>query len=275
MSSPENMSKRERQKQRREVKLQRQRAAQARARRSRLLTFAVLGVILLALIGAFVWQKVEENRQEEARRLAALENLEAAGCTEVQNPPDAGTGHLDQATLVQRPPETLYTDRPATSGEHFGQWIKTGVYDVLIDERALVHNLEHGYVLAYYTEGAPAEDVTALKQYAQEQIDDGKYQKIIVSPWDGELADGANFAYVAWTHRQLCEEFDDNIFGVFVDDFHSASGDAPPAEKGISPHLEEGGGTIDPKGEPFLLPPLGTEEVPTEGMTEAATESTS
>jgi hypothetical protein len=274
VSSSENMSKRERQKQRRDAKLQQQRAAQAKSRRARLLTFAVLGVILAGLIGAFVYNKAEENRLAEERKAAVQAKLDDLGCTETEKLEDQGAGHFSNEELAATPPDVAFPDRPATSGKHFGNWLMTGVYDQRLDERALVHNLEHGYILGYFDEGADEAQVEALKTYAQELIDD-KLPKIIVSRWDGDLPDDANFAYVAWNNRQLCKEFDEEVFLTFAEDFHSSNGDAPPAEKGISPHLEEGNGTIDPGTEDFLLPPLGSQAVPSEGMDSGASESTS
>jgi hypothetical protein len=278
VSSSDNVSKRERQKQRRDAKLAQQRAAEVKARRARLLIFVILGLLAAAGIGALIWNQ-QQNAAEEAARLArAKEVLEEVGCDTIENPKDPGLGHLDNATLDQQPPEALYSDRPAFGGQHYGNWIKTGVYDELIDERALVHNLEHGYILAYYDESADEEQVDALKAEAEKHID-GKYKKIIVSPWDGEFPkEGKNFAFVAWAHRQQCEEFDADVFSVFVEQFHSANGDAPEDEKGIPPHLAAGGGTIDPGDDPFLLPPLGQTQPTGEGMDsseEPASESTS
>lgn len=268
MGSSENLSKRERQKARRNAKLQQQAALDAKARRNRLLTFALLGVVLLGLVGTAVYRNRQAAAEAEARREAAAAKLEELGCTEVQDLEDKGTGHLDSTALAASPPETLYPDRPAASGEHFGNWLMTGVYDELMDERALVHNMEHGYVLGYYSEDAPEAEVAEFKAKAQEHID-GDFPKIIVSPWDGALPEDANFAYVAWTHRQLCGEFDPDVFLTFVEAHHSSAGDAPPAEKNIPAHLEEGRGTIDPGDEPFLLPPLGAAATPTEGVTDA------
>ena len=277
VSSSDNVSKRERQKQRRDVKLAKQRAAEARARRARLLTFVIIGLLAAAAVGALLWQQAEK-RQEEAEIVArAKVALEEAGCEEIENLDDPGAGHLEQAALQEQPPEALYPDRPAYGGQHYGSWIKTGVYDELIDERALVHNLEHGYILAYYDEGADEAEVAELKAKAQEFIDDDR-PKIIVSPWDGDLPEeGKNFAFVAWTHRQQCEVFNPDIFTVFVDDFHSGNGDAPANEKGIPAHLTAGGGTIDPGEEPFLLPPLGSAAPSDEGMgsSEGASEASS
>jgi hypothetical protein len=269
VASPENPSKRERQKQRREAKLAQQRVVAAKERRNRLIVFALLGVIFAGLVGA----AIARNRADVARKneevAAAEANREELGCTPVEEPDDLGQGHLDASSLSEEPPDALYPDRPATSGRHFGSWLKTGVYDVDVDERALVHNLEHGYVLAYYNPDAPEEQVTALKEQAQEQID-GDFAKLIVAPWEGQLPGEKNFAYTAWNARQSCTEYDEQTFQVFLEAKHSARGVAP--EKGLPPHLEEGGGTIDPKGEPFLLPPLGTTAAPSEGTDDGASD---
>ncbi len=263
MSSSDSPSKRERQKQRRDAKLQQQRAEEAKSRRNRILVFALLGVIFAGLIGAAVAQNAANRREVEQARLAAAEKREELGCTPDEQQEDLGQGHLDGSTLSEQPPDALYPDRPGTSGQHIGNWLKTGVYDVQLDERLLVHNLEHGYVVAFYGEDAPDDQVAALKAKAQEHID-GKFKKIIVAPFQGELSGGANFSYTAWTFRQSCDTYDDTTFDVFVRAHHSGAGVAP--EKGITPHLEEGNGTIDPEGKPVLLPPLSDAEAPSEAV---------
>lgn len=266
MASPDRPSKRERQKQRRGAKLEQQRREEARARRNRLLVLALLALLFVGLVGAAFARQRAENQRKQEEIAEAEAKRDELGCTPIQQPEDQGEGHLDAATLAQQPPDVLYPDRPATSGQHFGSWLKTGVYDVDLDERVLVHNLEHGYVVAYYSEDAPTEQVTALKEHAQEQID-GRYKKLIVAPWDGALPGEANFAYVAWAARQMCAEYDRQTFQVFLEDHHSGEGVAP--EKGLTPHLEEGNGTIDPKGEPYLLPPLDGQTAPTDTPSEA------
>ena len=264
-SSEQNaVSKRERQKQRREAKLAQERAQQARARRTRLLVFALIGVIFAGLIGAAVARQRAENAQLAQQETAAVARLDDLGCTPDEEQENMGQGHVDAATLAQRPPEALYPDRPGSSGEHYQSWLITGVYDELIDERALVHNLEHGYVVAYYAEGAPDDQVEALKTFVQSQID-GDYPKLIVAPWDGDLPEDANFAYTAWNFRQVCEEYDEDVLDVFIRKHHSAAGIAP--EKTVPPHRDANSG-IDPEGEPFLLPPLGGAEAPGEGTSE-------
>ncbi|MDP9406287.1 MAG: DUF3105 domain-containing protein [Actinomycetota bacterium] len=264
-------SKRERQKQRREAKLREQRAQAAKARRNRLLAFVALGVVVAGLVGAAIANQVRQRQEVAQRRAAAEARLDEVGCTPDTEQPSAGQGHLGGQDLATQPPDVLYPDRPASSGMHFGNWLKTGVYDVRIDERILVHNLEHGYVLAYYDEDASDEDVEALKSYAETQID-GKFPKLVVAPWDEQLPDDANVAYVAWNFRQLCEQFDEEILDVFLTAHHSGAGIAP--EKTIAPHLEAGNGTLDPEGKDLLLPPLGTPPPQaTEGASEGASDT--
>ena len=264
--SSEPQSKRERQKARRDVKLQEERIAEAKARRNRLIAFALLGVVLAGLVGAAIY----DNRQDAAARLAEQEAAAAKlgdlGCTPEENPEDAGQGHLEQAAMAESAPDTIYPERPATSGTHFGNWVITGVYDQLIDERVLVHNLEHGYIVAYYDEGADEAQLTALKEYAQQRIDDN-LPKIAVAAWDGDLPGEANFAYAAWNYRQLCADYDETVFKVFAEKHHSGKGEAP--EKGVPPHTAPDSG-IDPGTEPYVLPPLGSQAVPSEGMSEGA-----
>ena len=250
------MSKRERQKKRREARLQQERALDARSRKMRMLAWALAGVVFLGLIGAAVVRNRQEAAQLAAQNARVQERLDELGCTPAEEQEDAGAGHLDAASLAQQPPEVLYPERPATSGEHFGNWLKTGVYDDVIDERALLHNLEHGYVNVFYDDGAEDAQVDELKSFAQERID-GNFPKMIVSPWDGTLPEDYNVAFVGWTVRQMCSEFDSDTLDVFLRGYHSSAGLAPDGEKALPPHLEEGNGTIDPGDEPFLLPPLG------------------
>ena len=275
MSSSEPQSKRERQKARRDVKLEQQRIADAKARRNRLIAFGLLGVVFAGLVGAAVWNNRQNAAEAEAERAEVAGRLEELGCTEDEKREDLGQGHLGGAELEASPPDTLYEDRPTTSGTHFSNWAMTGVYDQVIDERVLVHNMEHGYVVAYHDEGADAEQVTALKEYAQARIDDN-LPKIAVTPWNGDLPGEANFAYTAWNYRQMCSEYDESVFKVFAEAHHSGAGEA--TEKTLPPHPAAGSG-IDPGDEPYLLPPLGTQAVPSEGMDEGggnnASESTS
>lgn len=267
----DQLSKRERQKQRREAKLAEQRRQQAKARRNRFIALAAVAIVALAALGAVIAGRVAERRAADEQAAAVTARLEELGCTEVTEQPDLGQGHIggDPASLAAAPPEALYPDRPATSGQHFQSWVTTGVYDQPIDERILVHNLEHGYVNLYYGQDADPGQVEQLRTFAQEQID-GDFPKIVVAPAPSPLPDGANFASVAWTFRQLCGQFDPDVAEVFLRDHHNGE---PAPERYLPPHIAEGSG-IDPAAQdgPLLLPPLGDETVTEPGMEEGQTE---
>lgn len=58
--------------------------------------------------------------------------------------PDEGRTHIDIGTVMN------YGTNPPTSGNHYPQWIKWGIYPAPKDDRNLVHSLEHGYVIMSY-----------------------------------------------------------------------------------------------------------------------------
>lgn len=57
---------------------------------------------------------------------------------------DQGREHVAPGTVVN------YNSNPPTSGQHYTDWIRKGVYDQPRDDRNLVHSLEHGYVVISY-----------------------------------------------------------------------------------------------------------------------------
>jgi hypothetical protein len=256
VSKPDTeLSKRERQKQRRGAKLAQERARLARARRNRLFAIAGVAVVALGAVG-FVVNNQLSARQERAATIAAAESrLDDLGCTAIEEQADLGGGHLtDPGALAAAHPDVIYPDRPATSGSHLGSVVATGVYDKVIDERVIVHNLEHGYVTFWYDPDGDPEAIQALKGFGQEQID-GDYPKTIVAAHDA-LPDDASFAAVAWNFRQLCGEFDTDVATAFLAQHYN--GEAAP-ERFLSPHLSSDSGVLDPDAQdgPLLFPPLG------------------
>jgi hypothetical protein len=278
VSDETTLSKRERQKLRREAKREEERRQQARARRQRTIAFGLVGVVLAGLVGLAVARFVQQNRADRQAAERAAAQLTEFGCTDAETRPNLGAGHLSGNELVANPPQVLYPDRPTTSGRHLGSVALTGVYDKVIDERLLIHNLEHGYVNVFYGAGADPAQVDELRSFGQEQID-GRFPKTIVSPWQEELPQGANFAFTAWDVRQLCAEFSPDVLLTFLNDFHGLSGTAP--EKTVQAHTNASqSGVLDPNADegPLLFPPLGegglepVDEVPMEGLEDATEE---
>lgn len=57
---------------------------------------------------------------------------------------DLGREHVADGTKVE------YNSNPPTSGSHYGDWTRAGVYEQPISDGHLIHALEHGYVIVSY-----------------------------------------------------------------------------------------------------------------------------
>jgi hypothetical protein len=176
------------------------RAAQRkRAQRSDLVRRAVVfGVAGVVGLGAFYWLTKAAGPGEIPQE--AIDAAVAAGCTEVVRPVgDAQAGqHVPDGTPIS------YAQRPATSGEHYGDRVlpsSPDSYDQPVDEPAAVHFLEHAGVMLYYRadgDGAVSPDVVdALQGVAAAQ------QMTVAAPFDG-LPDGTSVAVAAWDQLQTC-----------------------------------------------------------------------
>ena len=92
--------------------------------------------------------------------------LADAGCDPVQE--NAATGnqeHVAEGTKVE------YAQSPPDSGKHYPSPASFTKHFYSTDDRpeleTLVHNLEHGYTLAWYRADAPEDEIAALRQAAE------------------------------------------------------------------------------------------------------------
>jgi hypothetical protein len=258
-SEQEYASKRERQKARRAERLEREAAAAKTAKGKQTAVYGLVVVLVVALIGGLVYSQIAQRQAREALVVEVAARLDSLGCTPAERQPEKGGGHIagSAEALAVEPPEVIYDgDEPPSSGRHVGQVAATGVYDVPIDPRLTTHNLEHAYVVAHYGPDAPADEVEALKEWGQDAIG-GDFPKVIVAPYHTEMVDGANFAFTAWHHRQVCDTFDADVAQVFAQTHHGST-EAP--ESGAAVHLAGAQGVLEPEdGEPLFLPPLDAE----------------
>lgn len=142
---------------------------------------------------------------------------------------DLGRGHVPVGT------EVSYNSNPPTSGRHYEDWIRAGVYETEKDDRNLVHSLEHGYIVMSYkcntstslsagvkseksneaTEsGQLSEECKSRKDQLAKVYEKKGERKLIVVP--GENLD-TNFALTAWTYIDKFDSFDFARIEKFID----------------------------------------------------------
>ena len=161
---------------------------------------AVFSVIGIIGVGAFYFLTKADGAREIPQ--AAIEAAAAAGCTEVTRPAgvNAQAGvHVDEGVPLD------YTQKPATSGEHYGGQVlpsSPDSYDEPVaSEPAAVHFLEHSGVMLYYRasgDGAASPEVVeALKGVAADR------PMTVSAPYEG-LPEGQTVALAAWDQLQTC-----------------------------------------------------------------------
>ena len=104
------------------------------------------------------------------------------------------------------------TEFPA-SGDHAPLPWPPGFYEDAVISEALVHSLEHGYIVIYYDKRGSA----ALDQLRSWTL---KYQ----GNWDGMVAVphaglGEEIVLTAWAQRLRLDRFDPDAAWIFIDDY--------------------------------------------------------
>jgi hypothetical protein len=214
-------------------------------RRRSLLIYGGAGVAALGILAAAIIPPVLSNyRERKTHRVgyvhAATKAASAAGCTGVVNDRQVGRNHVSATQTV------TYAASPPSSGNHDADPMPDAVHfyaraDKPRLERA-VHNLEHGFVVAWYDPDLPAAQVTKLKNYAAKAS-----TRFIAVPWNrGTFPANRHFVLTAWDRTQRCT----SVSPAAIDDFLKAWADPDIAgAKWNSPTAPESGaagGTLTP-----------------------------
>lgn len=167
-------------------------ARKSEQRRRTIGLLLVCGVLAIALLAYPLYLFVDDYRARNARIEDLGVPVASAGCDPVAE--NAATGnqqHEPAGTKIdyaQHPPDSgAHYDTPAPYTKHFYAMADRPQVETL------VHNLEHGYTIAWYRDTAPAADVKALqgiaKTFASDNFDPA--DKFIAAPWSD--ADGTGF----------------------------------------------------------------------------------
>jgi Protein of unknown function (DUF3105) len=206
-TSKQRLTKAERKEEARRQRLELQRKM-ARSRRNRRIAMAVI-VVLVAGIGAYALtrpQPAEASPQDLLE--AAPQATTAAGCGEVENVGPFDPESRDAAHVTAAIQLSQYPSVPPASGPHNAIPYGAGVYDTPPPVDRVIHSLEHGAAIVWFSPDASGPELDKIKDFYQ-RSDVGS--RVIVAPYDypdqgapGTLPDGAQMALVAWHRVQTC-----------------------------------------------------------------------
>jgi hypothetical protein len=198
------------------------RRLEEKRRRQRTLLWSGVAVFALVALLAVIWLEgrsdtpAADNQSVSAAALQA--GRTAAGSKGVQTFPEAGRDHIGPGEQPDN-----WNSTPPTSGDHLASPLPPGVYNSEQDMRAMVHNLEHGYVVIVY-KGIGDDQVAQLRQFVEAR--DGA--KLVLSPWSGLEDNGVGL--VAWRNLELLQRVNMDVVQAFVNDFM-----VPGASKSMAP----------------------------------------
>ena len=180
-------------------------AARKKEQRNRTIRLLVIcGVLAIALLAYPVYLFVDDYRARNTPLESIGTTVQAAGCDPVTEQPASGNqDHVAEGSKV------TYTEFPPASGQHYPSPAPFAKRFYTMADRppveTLVHNLEHGYTIAWYRDGAPSSDIKALQRVAKTfgSDDYNPADKFIAAPWaasdGGPFPEGKNVVLAHWT----------------------------------------------------------------------------
>lgn len=111
--------------------------------------------------------------------------------------PYEGAQHFPEGTIL------THQSNPPTSGPHWPDPLRDGIYDKEKPDEAIVHSLEHGRVWISYRPDVNEETIAALKNLAEKQV------RVVMTP---RAANQNDIALAAWTRLDAFDLAEDGTF---------------------------------------------------------------
>jgi hypothetical protein len=215
------------------------RAQEATERRRNLLVGGAVAIVLVLLVGTVF--AVVRNYQKAQNPASVGLSATAAGCdAPTDDPATGGSVHVGPGTDKADTIKVKYATVPPSSGEHYVQPDTSGTKFFTVQSRpkmeTLVHNLEHGYTVLWYTSAVPPAQLDELRKITElSNKDPAAKDKFLVSAWDdgyGSFPAGKTIGMSHWSakskaHRQLCGQVSGAAVKAFISKYPAS--DAPEA----------------------------------------------
>jgi hypothetical protein len=274
VAEKERLTNKERRQLAREERKRKEAEAAQQAQRRRLVTalstVLVVAVIAAVVVTAFTGGDAAIEDAIVLNSSSVDEARDAAGCEVVaEQPLDPPYTHYEPTAAP--PASQLYTGpRPTNSGPHFGQQlpvIRHGT-DSQLEERAIIHNLEHGSIVAWYDpEQVDGETIDEMEDWSETLFESGFVEPrtgsgIFVTPYtDPGISSGKAIALRGWGFSMDCDEWNEEVANSVVLERFGSHGIAP--EGSFAPFPED-----KMRYEDAAVDDTGTEEAPTGELTD-------
>ncbi len=126
------------------------------------------------------------------------EGVKAGVCEVKDLPEDKGGDHI-----ADTDPDPAWDSDPPTHGPHDGIWAIWGAYDQEIQQRKLVHNLEHAGLVVQYGPNVPPGEVEKLRAAVLQDT-----EWTVLAPY-AKLDD--RISYAVWAKLATCKNFDQAV----------------------------------------------------------------
>lgn len=166
--------------------------------------WGLAAAVLITGIFALSQLTGKSPEQLDLERQTAAASLEG----KVDNFDIEGREHVPPGTNVE------YQTNPPTSGGHLAEAKNWGIYDREIDDKAGVHNLEHGGIWITY------KDLSAEEIHTLEQIGQQNPQSTLISPRSANLT---KIAVVSWGKMMSLDSVDRALIQKYIDTYKNQS----------------------------------------------------
>ncbi len=217
----------------RKARIEQMRREQAAADRRRTLLVVGSAVLVIVVLAGIVTKVVLDAVADQDITNVGVATA-AASCDAVLTDAAAASGtavHVGVGTPKPAVTKVDYPMIPPDNGEHFATPAYPAAEFYTAQDRPplekLVHNLEHGYTVLWYTSATPKAQQDQLKKLATLARKDGSTAgKFIVSAWDdsrGAFPAGKTIGLSHWGakqgHRQLCGSVSGAVVKKFIDTY--------------------------------------------------------
>jgi hypothetical protein len=224
-------------------------------RRKNFITFGSAIVVALALVGTAVGLAFQKSQENDAKKHRVENQLKAEKKEGHQSKPtkaETKNGCLGVHTDPLSPPakhlpnpidylKEKFGDTgdgtppiPPSGGPHNAVSLGDKVRFYPLEQKPrperAVHNLEHGYVVAWYDSKVPADQVQVLKDMAN---DASMERLLVVGWWQGDLPSGKHVVLTSWSKTDRCATVSTDV----TRDFYTVHVNAPQAPERFSPAI--------------------------------------